>query len=115
MKKAIGDKTLQLSGNANGNELILDYSMLRKAVLNTRAIDHEFRKKIISMLLERESMTVTDVYQALNLEQSVASQHLAILRRAGVVKTDRNGKFIQYSLNTDRLQEINIFINNLAS
>ena len=43
-------------------------------------------------------MTVTDIYVKLRLEQSVASQHLAILRKAGVVQTERDGKFIFYSL-----------------
>jgi DNA-binding transcriptional ArsR family regulator len=42
----------------------------------------------------------------LRLEQSVASQHLAILRRAGIVKTQRDGKFIYYVIHHDRLGEI---------
>lgn len=115
MKKNGVEKSLHLNGNSNGSELSLDYALLRKAVLNVRAIDHEFRKKIINMLLEKDTMTVTDVYQALNLEQSVASQHLAVLRRAGLVQTGRNGKYILYSVNTERLHEINTLVGNLAS
>ena len=108
------EKSLVLTGGNNG-ELNLDFSILRKAVLNVRAIDHDARKKIISMLLERETMTVTDVYSELNIEQSVASQHLAVLRRAGLVQTGRHGKFILYSVNVERLNEINKLIDNLAS
>jgi len=108
------EKSLVLTGGNKG-DLNLDYSLLRKAVLNVRAIDHEARKKIISMLLERKTMTVTDVYSELNIEQSVASQHLAILRRAGLVQTGRDGKFIMYSVNMERLDEINKLVNNLAS
>jgi DNA-binding transcriptional ArsR family regulator len=48
------------------------------------------------------------------LEQSVASQHLAILRRAGVVATDRQGKFIYYSLDRDRLNQISKLVEELA-
>ena len=59
-------------------------------------------------------MTVTDIYIKLRLEQSVASQHLAILRRAGVVATDRQGKFIYYSLNKERLVEIGNLIKELV-
>ena len=105
MKKNGVEKSLLLNGSNSKEELSLDYSSLRKAVLNIRAADHEIRKKIIGMLLEKDSMTVTDVYSALNLEQSVASQHLAVLRRAGLVKTGRDGKFINYSINPPRLQE----------
>jgi DNA-binding transcriptional ArsR family regulator len=50
----------------------------------------------------------------LRLEQSVASQHLAILRKAGFVKTDRDGKFIYYSVNTERLEELNKFVKELV-
>jgi DNA-binding transcriptional ArsR family regulator len=59
-------------------------------------------------------MTVTDIYIKLRLEQSVASQHLAILRRAGVVLTERQGKFIYYSLDKDRLSQISQLVEELA-
>ena len=61
------------------------------------------------------NMTVTDIYIKLRLEQSVASQHLAILRRSGVVVTDRQGKFIYYSLDKDRLAQISRLVEELAS
>jgi DNA-binding transcriptional ArsR family regulator len=51
----------------------------------------------------------------MRLEQSVASQHLAILRRAGVLKTDRNGKFIYYSVDKDRMEQISKLIDELAN
>ena len=60
-------------------------------------------------------MTVTDIYIKLRLEQSVASQHLAILRRAGIVATDRQGKFIFYSLDKDRVGQISTLVEDLTS
>ena len=87
-------------------EIQLDYAELRKAVLVLRAINHKLRQRIIDLLEENEKMTVTDIYIKLRLEQSVASQHLAILRRAGVVATERQGKFIFYTLDKDRLSQI---------
>jgi DNA-binding transcriptional ArsR family regulator len=59
-------------------------------------------------------MTVTDLYVKLRLEQSVASQHLAILRRVGVVETTRQGKFIHYSLDKNRLEQIARLVDELA-
>lgn len=96
-------------------DIKLDYTELRKAVLVLRAINHKLRQRIIDLLEENESMTVTDIYIKLRLEQSVASQHLAILRRAGVVKTERQGKFINYSLNKERLAQISQLVDDLAS
>jgi len=70
---------------------------------------------IIDLLEEGNRMTVTDIYIKLRLEQSVASQHLAILRRAGVVSTDREGKFIYYSIDKERLNQISRLVEELAS
>lgn len=95
-------------------DIQLDYAELRKAVLVLRAVNHKLRQRIIDLLEENESMTVTDIYIKLRLEQSVASQHLAILRRAGVVNTDRQGKYIYYSLNKDRLEQISKLVEELA-
>jgi DNA-binding transcriptional ArsR family regulator len=79
---------------------------LRKALLVLRAVNHKLRQQIIALLEENEKMTVTDLYIKLRLEQSVASQHLAILRRAGVVATERQGKFIYYRVDKERKEKI---------
>ena len=97
-----------------GKDVHLDYADLRKAVLVLRAVNHKLRQKIIDLLEVGESMTVTDIYIKLRLEQSVASQHLAILRRAGVVATDKQGKFIYYSLDRERLAQISALVEELA-
>ncbi|NNE30065.1 MAG: helix-turn-helix transcriptional regulator [Saprospiraceae bacterium] len=97
------------------NNIELDYAELRKAVLVLRAVNHKLRQSIIDLLEENERMTVTDIYIKLRLEQSVASQHLAILRRAGVVQTERKGKFIFYKLDTERLSQISRLVEELAA
>ena len=51
----------------------------------------------------------------MRLEQSVASQHLAILRRAGIVSTQRDGKFIYYTVNYKRIDEITSLVEDLVS
>ena len=92
--------------NGKSGEIKLHYSELRKIVLVLRAINHDLRKRIVKLLSENDRMSVTQVYVALRLEQSVVSQHLAILRRSGIVNTDRQGKYIHYSLNHDKLKDI---------
>jgi DNA-binding transcriptional ArsR family regulator len=96
-------------------EIKLIYPELRKVVLILRAIGHDLRKKIVDLLRENETMNVTDIYVKLRIEQSVASQHLAILRKAGIVLTKRNGKFIYYTLNNDRLNEVSVLVEQLAA
>lgn len=99
---------------AEKEDIKLDYNLLRKAVLVLRAVNHNLRQSIINLLEENKQMTVTEIYIKLRLEQSVASQHLAILRRAGIVVTHRDGKFIYYSLNKSRIAEIAEIIDNLV-
>ena len=95
-------------------DIVLDYGELRKAVLVLRAINHKLRQRILDLLEEYDSMTVTDIFVKMRMEQSVASQHLAILRRAGVLKTDRQGKYIYYSIDKDRMEQISKLIEELA-
>lgn len=97
----------------NGTLLTLNLLSLKKAAMILRAINHSLRQQILKLIDENGKMTVTEIYVQLRLEQSVASQHLAILRKAGFVKTDRDGKFIYYSVNHRRLEELNGFINDL--
>lgn len=64
--------------------------------------------------MSKKKVTVTEIYVKLRLEQSVASQHLAILRRAGIVSTIREGKFIFYTVDYARLEQVNQFVENLV-
>ncbi len=95
-------------------DILLDYAELRKAVLVLRAINHKLRQRVINLLEENQRMTVTDIYIKLRLEQSVASQHLAILRKAGVVQTERQGKYIFYTLDKERINQISRLVEELA-
>lgn len=99
----------------NSKDLIrLDYGVLRRAVLTLRAVNHPLRKQLLLLIESRKRMPVTDIYGKLKIEQSVASQHLAILRRADMVRTERDGKFIYYSVNKKRLAQVNEIIQQLA-
>lgn len=93
--------------------LTLNLLNIKKAALVLRAINHKLRQQMLKQIDEHGKITVTELYVKLRLEQSVASQHLAILRKAGFVKTERDGKFIYYSVNGSRLQEVNDLVSNL--
>ena len=93
----------------------LDYHAVKKAALILRSINHKLRQQIVHLINENGQMTVTEIYVKLRLEQSVASQHLAILRRSNIVITSREGKFIWYSVNHQRLTEIDKFVTDLLN
>lgn len=89
-----------------GETFSVDYHNIKKAGLVIRALNNKLRQQIISLINEHKRLTVTDIYVKLRLEQSVASQHLGILRKASVVKAERDGKFIFYSISYPRIQNI---------
>jgi ArsR family transcriptional regulator, virulence genes transcriptional regulator len=101
--------------NKGQHNIPLDYSELRKAVLVLRAINHKLRQQIMELIEENKRLTVTEIYVKMRLEQSVASQHLAILRRAGVVNTERDGKYIYYTLDKKRIGQISEIVEELIS
>ena len=80
--------------------------LIKSAVLILRAVHHELRQSIITLLKQGKELTVTDIYLNLKIEQPVASQHLAILRHAGIVLYRKSGKFIYYSVDKTRIKEI---------
>lgn len=90
-----------------GTQAQLSLLNMRKAALLFRAVNNKLRLQIIKLIDEKGQMTVTEIYQHLLLEQSVASQQLSILRKAGFVKASRKGKFIYYSINANRFAELN--------
>ena len=94
-------------------ELKIDLVQLKKAALILRAINHKLRQQILKLIHQNGKMAVTEIYVKLRLEQSVASQHLAILRKAGFVNTLRDGKFIYYSVNYNRLDQVHKIVHDL--
>src|SRR5438093_11612041 len=98
--------------HVNG-DLKIDVIQLKKAALILRAVNHKLRQQILKLVHQHERMTVTEIYVKLRLEQSGASQHLAILRKAAFVNTAREGKFISYSVNHDRLDQVHKLVYDL--
>ena len=94
-------------------DLKVDFLQLKKAALILRAINHKLRQQILKLIQQKDKITVTEIYVKLRLEQSVASHHLSILRKAGFVTTVRDGKFIYYSVNSQRLQEVNRYAHDM--
>ena len=62
-----------------------------------KTIGNEQRLLIVCNLLERP-LTVGELNERVELSQSALSQHLAVLREAGVVETTREAQSIRYSL-----------------
>lgn len=101
---------------------LLEPTVSRNATLMARAYDHKLRKQIIQLLLQEGEMDVTSIYthrkfrdqRGLYLEQSQTSQHLAILRNAGLVVSTVDGKRRLYSVNRENLLYVQDKLRQLA-
>ena len=73
-----------------------------------KALSDPTRLKIIKMLKECNCvLCVNAITNELNITQSAVSQHLRILRQAGLVRGERNGYFIHYALDLNAFNELN--------
>ena len=62
-----------------------------------KALSDETRLRILKLLEERE-ICVCELIQVLEMPQSTISRHMNVLRRAGLVKGRRDGKWVHYRL-----------------
>jgi ArsR family transcriptional regulator len=88
---------------------------LRPAVRLIKALAHPVRLNIIRVIHNNDGCAnVGEIYSALDLEQSIASQHLRVLRQAALVNTRRDRKFIYYSLDYDRIVKTTLAVSLLG-
>ena len=83
-----------------------------------KAMGNEKRLRILNALRQQE-MSVGELEKVMDLSQSALSQHLAILRREGIVKTRRKAQTIFYSIKSELvtrvLDVVSDFYNNRYS
>ncbi|HWI92703.1 MAG TPA: metalloregulator ArsR/SmtB family transcription factor [Flavisolibacter sp.] len=89
--------------SSKSKSLALELEELKKAALTLRALNHKVRQQILNLIHEKREITVSEIYAKLKLEQSLTSSYLAVLRRANIVKTRREGQSIHYSVNYDHI------------
>jgi len=91
----------------------INVNLLIQASNVIRAVSHKLRNDILQLIHKEGYINVTEIYLKLGLEQTTVSQHLAILRENGFVLTQREGKCIFYTVNYERLQEVDALVTQL--
>lgn len=90
----------------------IDNENLQTSAEILRALAHPLRMEILEFIDQNKSINVNKIYNTLKLEQSITSQHLRILRNAGIVLTRREGKFIHYTVNYNKIAHVVKSINS---
>ncbi|MBR1915243.1 MAG: helix-turn-helix transcriptional regulator [Alphaproteobacteria bacterium] len=78
---------------------------IKKAAQKLKAIANIKRLEILFYLRDTE-LSVGEIEKKLKLSQSALSQHLAVLRKAEIVKTRRKAQSIFYRLEDGRIKQI---------
>ena len=68
-----------------------------------KVISEPNRLNILRML-RKESLTVAEIWQYLDLPQNLVSHHLKVMRDFGILESEKKGKQVLYSLNKIKLQ-----------
>lgn len=71
---------------------------LEKAAFILKTVAHPLRLAIINMLDVHQQMSVNQICKKLNSEQSLISHHLTNMKIKGLLKADKQGVQVFYSL-----------------
>ncbi|KYD05892.1 hypothetical protein B4102_3065 [Heyndrickxia sporothermodurans] len=70
-----------------------------------KALSDPTRRKILDLLKE-EDLTAGEISDHFNMSKPSISQHLKLLKNAGLVQDEKKGQYVFYSLNTTVFQDI---------
>ena len=82
---------------------------MNELLLMFKALSDETRLRIVK-LLENGELCVCHIVAAVDMSQSKISFHLKILKKAGLVKDRREGKWMHYRLNESDLFKRLLFL-----
>jgi transcriptional regulator, ArsR family len=77
-----------------------------------KVLAHPARVAILQYISKQDSCICGDIVDEIGLAQPTISQHLQVIRQAGLINGSFEGKSICYCLNVDRFKEFQDLINN---
>jgi DNA-binding transcriptional ArsR family regulator len=75
----------------------------------------ETRVKIIELLKSSGPLGAKNISETLGITPAAASQHLKILRQAGLVRSERKGYWIPYSIDEEALENCGQLLNEICT
>lgn len=85
-------------------EGVIDLEKFEKAAFILKTVAHPMRLAIVELLTTNDTLSVNEICEKINGEQSLVSHHLINMKLKGILQSSREGQFVNYSL---KLKEIN--------
>ena len=76
---------------------LADWQKAEKAAEILKTVAHPIRLQMVDLLVGRE-MNVGEIQSALGISQSLTSQQLSVMKSRGILKSQRDGKLMYYSI-----------------
>jgi len=96
------------------SKVTLNPERVSKAWAIAHALAHPLRLRILDYIHSQGSTNVNNIYRTLNIEQSITSQHLRILREADIVNYERDGKYVHYVLNYRQVEQASLAVSSFC-
>jgi ArsR family transcriptional regulator, arsenate/arsenite/antimonite-responsive transcriptional repressor len=80
-----------------------------------KSVASESRMKILLLFIDGQERTVNQISEMVALEQSTTSEHLAQMKRNGLLLSNRSGKEVYYRPNKDKITQFLDQLNQLLS
>jgi DNA-binding transcriptional ArsR family regulator len=90
----------------------IDSKKLERAAYVLKAVAHPTRICIIDLLDQQKELSVSEIAELVDCEQSLLSHHLSNMRDKGILSVRREGKNMYYSLTDKTITKIVDCINN---
>ncbi|OHX66979.1 ArsR/SmtB family transcription factor [Flammeovirga pacifica] len=84
----------------------MEYDKAEKAAFILKTIAHPVRLRILELLDCNNRLSVSEICERLNCEQSLTSHHLSNMKLKGILSSQREGKNIFYSLKEKAVMNI---------
>lgn len=78
--------------------------------LLAKAIGHPARVRILRILSRKEARVCSEIVGELPLAQSTVSEHLRILREAGLIRSQEDGPRVGYCINYETLRRLKALV-----
>jgi DNA-binding transcriptional ArsR family regulator len=77
-----------------------------------KALSDPTRRQIVQ-LLKKEKLQAGEILEHFDMTGATISHHLSILKDAGLVTSEKKGKYIYYELNLSVIEEIMTWFSNI--
>lgn len=89
-----------------GERALLEHTDVDNTARVLKCLGHPLRLRILDLLEHTGEATVTEIHEALDIEQAVASQHLITMRDKGILDHRKEGVHVLYKIGDERALKV---------